>query len=56
MPAGHPSTTTPSAGPWDSPHVVIVNKVPKVDREIYYDQTGAVESLSMSINNEDNNF
>ena len=31
-------------------------KYVKGDREIYYDQTGAVESLSMSINNEDNNF
>ena len=33
-PAGHPSMTTPSASPWDSPKVVIENKVPKVDPAI----------------------
>jgi hypothetical protein len=28
-PAGNPSTTTPTALPWDSPHVVIRNICPK---------------------------
>ncbi len=27
---GQPSTTTPTAGPWDSPKVVMRNSVPKV--------------------------
>src|SRR5690606_32778298 len=30
MPGGQPSTIQPSAGPWLSPNVVTVNKVPKV--------------------------
>jgi hypothetical protein len=30
IPGGHPSTMHPSAGPWLSPKVVTVNKVPKV--------------------------
>ena len=29
-PAGTPSTTQPSAAPWDSPNVVTRNRVPKV--------------------------
>ena len=29
MPGGQPSTTTPIAGPWDSPQVVIRNNLPK---------------------------
>ena len=29
-PAGHPSIATPMAGPWDSPHVVIFKRVPKL--------------------------
>jgi hypothetical protein len=28
-PAGQPSITTPIAGPWDSPHVVIRKRRPK---------------------------
>ena len=30
MPGGHPSTTQPMAGPWDSPKVVTVKRVPRV--------------------------
>ena len=30
LPSGTPSTTTPRAGPWDSPNVVTRNSVPKV--------------------------
>ena len=30
-PEGHPSTTTPTALPWDSPHVVILNRLPMLD-------------------------
>src|SRR5690606_23390081 len=30
MPAGQPSSTTPSAGPWDSPQVVILKRRPKL--------------------------
>src|SRR3989338_8946384 len=37
-PAGHPSTTTPSAGPCDSPHVVMRNNCPKLFPGIYIRQ------------------
>jgi hypothetical protein len=30
MPGGHPSTTAPIAGPWDSPQVVTQNILPNV--------------------------
>ena len=33
-PAGHPSTTTPTPFPWDSPQVVILNIFPNVDPAI----------------------
>ncbi len=33
-PAGQPSMTTPNAFPWDSPQVVILKMVPKVEPAI----------------------
>ena len=36
QPAGHPSITTPTPGPWDSPQVVTRNKVPNVEPLIIY--------------------
>ena len=33
-PAGQPSTTTPMPLPWDSPHVVIRNKLPNDEPDI----------------------
>ena len=33
-PAGQPSMTTPRALPWDSPQVVILNRVPIVEPAI----------------------